>query len=91
MTHLCAHAEDREDLKVFEEGISQPKASHAAWSAAASSLQMRNALPEVRPAMLPLDLGPLVHKDCNAARQQPCLVEGSSTMIAFDWESALPG
>ncbi|CAL5224103.1 g6734 [Coccomyxa viridis] len=38
--------EDREDLKIFEEGVSHPKASHAAWSAAASSLQMRSALPE---------------------------------------------
>ena len=61
LTHDCAHAEDREDLKVFEEGISQPKASHAAWTAAASSLQMRNALPEVKPVNpkpLTLDRGP---------------------------------
>ena len=34
---------------MFEEGVSHPQASHAAWSAAASSLQMRSALPEVRP------------------------------------------
>ena len=39
--------EDREDLKIFEEGVSHPKANHAAWTAAASSLQMRSALPEV--------------------------------------------
>lgn len=32
---------------MFEEGVSSPTASHAAWSAAASSLQMRHALPEV--------------------------------------------
>ena len=32
-----------------EEGVAHPKASHAAWSAAASSLQMRSALPEVLP------------------------------------------
>lgn len=32
---------------MFEEGVSSPTASHAAWAAAASSLQMRNALPEV--------------------------------------------
>jgi hypothetical protein len=41
-------AEDREDLRMFEEGVSSPRASHAAWAAAASSLQMRHALPEVR-------------------------------------------
>ena len=34
---------------MFEEGVAHPKASHAAWSAAASSLQMRSALPEVLP------------------------------------------
>jgi hypothetical protein len=47
-------AEDREDLRMFEQGVSAPTASHAAWAAAATSLQMRNALPqEVRlPAAL---------------------------------------
>lgn len=44
---LLAHAEDREDLRMFEEGVSSPTPLHAAWSAAASSLQMRHALPEV--------------------------------------------
>ena len=35
---------------MFEEGVSSPTASHAAWAAAASSLQMRAALPqEVHP------------------------------------------
>ena len=70
VTHLCMHAEDREDLKVFEEGISQPKASHAAWTAAASSLQMRNALPEVRPVMFPEALGSLIQKTYNRAKGQ---------------------
>ncbi len=40
-------AEDREDLRMFEEGVSSPTPMHTAWSAAASSLQMRHALPEV--------------------------------------------
>ena len=44
---VYCHAEDREDLRIFEVGVSSPTASHAAWSAAASSLQMRSALPEV--------------------------------------------
>ncbi len=40
--------EDREDLRKLEEGaVASPAASHAAWAAAASSLQLRNALPEV--------------------------------------------
>ena len=42
---LCA--EDREDLRMFEEGVSSPTPIHAAWRTAASSLQMRHALPEV--------------------------------------------
>lgn len=42
---MCA--EDREDLRMFEEGVSSPTPMHTAWSAAASSLQMRHALPEV--------------------------------------------
>ena len=36
--------------------MSHPKASHAAWSAAASSLQMRSALPEVDPPHSPFFL-----------------------------------
>lgn len=32
---------------MFEEGVSSPTPIHAAWRTAASSLQMRHALPEV--------------------------------------------
>ena len=55
---------------MFEEGISQPKASHAAWAAAASTLQMRNALPEVGSSASPEDLESCLLTHDDAAEQQ---------------------